>query len=353
MIGIGVIGAGYWGPKHVRNFSSLPDARMCAVADPDPTRLAAIQWQHPHVSLTTNYCELLDRADIDAIIVATPVRTHASITREALRAGKHVLVEKPLAASEREAEELLELAEATGCVLMVGHTFLYHPAVRALRRLVEQGELGEIYYAHAQRLNLGLFQHDINVLWDLAPHDISILMYVLGADPTEASARGHSHVRPGIEDVAHLDLLFPGRVHASIHLSWLDPKKVRRMTIVGSRKMAVYDDVQTLEKIRVYDKGVEAPPHTSEFGEFQLSYRYGDITIPYLDGGEPLQLECSHFLDCIKTGATPLTDGSHGLKVVRVLERAQASLDQGGTPQLVVGDGVSVANVAEMAELVR
>jgi len=262
-------------------------------------------------------------------------------------------VEKPLAGSEADAQELVELAASIGCVLMVGHTFLYHPAVRALRELIQQGELGDIYYVHAQRLNLGLFQRDINVVWDLAPHDISILMYVLGAEPTQTSARGHSHVHPGIEDVAHLDLLFPDRVHASIHLSWLDPKKVRRLTVVGSRKMAVYDDVQTLEKIRLYDRGVEAPPHTSEFGEFQLSYRYGDITIPHLPGDEPLQLECSHFLECIRTGTTPLTDGVHGLKVVRVLERAQLSLQEGGTPQLVSLTGESTARLLDVAGLAR
>lgn len=349
MIGVGVIGAGYWGPKHIRNFSSLPDANMVCVADPDPMRLAAVESQYPHLSLSTNYRDMLARPDIDAVVVATPVRTHLTITREALRARKHVLVEKPLAASEEEGQELVDLADVKGCLLMVGHTFLYHPAVRVLRDLVQRGDLGEIYYAHAQRLNLGLIQRDINVVWDLAPHDISILMYVLDADPEQVSARGHSHVQPGIEDVADLDLLFAGRVHASIHLSWLDPNKVRHITIVGSRRMAVYDDVQTLEKIRVYDKGVEAPPRESEFGQFQLSYRYGDITIPHLAGHEPLRLECTHFLECIKTGATPLTDGYHGLKVVRVLESAQASLQHGGSPQAISPDGLAIARLAAVA----
>jgi predicted dehydrogenase len=352
MIGVGVIGAGYWGPKHIRNFSSLPDAKMLCVADPDPTRLAAVQSQYPLLNLSTDFREVLARPDIDAVVVATPVTTHLTIAREALCARKHVLVEKPLAASEEEGQQLVDLASAMGCLLMVGHTFLYHPAVRALRDLVQHGDLGDIYYAHAQRLNLGLIQHDINVIWDLAPHDISILMYVLDADPRQVSARGHSHVRPGIEDVADLDLMFAGRVHASIHLSWLDPNKVRHITIVGSRKMAVYDDVQTLEKLRVYDKGVDAPPRESEFGQFQLSYRYGDITIPHLAGHEPLRLECNHFLECIKTGAIPLTDGHHGLKVVRVLESAQASLQQGGSPQAISPDRVAVDRLAEVAGVV-
>jgi predicted dehydrogenase len=290
MVGIGVIGAGYWGPKHIRNFSSLPDANLCGVADSDPSRLAVLRAQYPQLTLTSDYRVLLLLPALDAVVIATPVRTHVRLAREALLAGKHVLVEKPLAASESEAQELVDLARASGRVLMVGHTFLYHPAVRMLRDLVQQGELGDIYYVHAQRLNLGLFQRDINVVWDLAPHDISILMYVLGMEPTAASARGYSHVQPSIPDVAHVDLLFPNGVHASIHVSWLDPKKVRRTTIVGSRKMVVYDDVQTLEKVRIYDKGVDAPPHTSGFGEFQLSYRYGNITIPHLRSDEPLQI---------------------------------------------------------------
>ncbi|MDQ3928372.1 MAG: Gfo/Idh/MocA family oxidoreductase [Chloroflexota bacterium] len=326
MISVGVIGAGYWGPKHIRNFSELPQARMAMVADLDQGRLAAIQAQYPGIRTTTNYQEMLLSPDIEAIVVATPVSTHARFVREALFAGKHVLVEKPIARTSAEAEELIGLAEAGKRVLMVGHTFLYNPAVRALRELVQSGELGEIYYIHSQRLNLGLFQRDINVIWDLAPHDVSILMYVLGMDPTAASARGSAHVRPGIEDVAYLHLEFPGHVRAEIHLSWLDPNKVRRITVVGSKKMAVYDDVETLEKIRVYNKGVDAPPHTDTFGEFQLSYRYGDIMIPHLPSTEPLRLECGHFLECIQTGATPLSDGRQGLTVVRVLEAAQASL---------------------------
>jgi predicted dehydrogenase len=353
VIGIGVIGAGYWGPKHVRNFSSLPDARMWGVADTDQQRLAAIRTQYPHLRLTRDYRKLLESSEVDAVVVATPLRTHARIAREALTLGKHVLVEKPVAASEQEARELLDLARSTGRVLMVGHTFLYHPAVRVLRDIVQHGELGDIYYVHAQRLNLGLFQRDINVVWDLAPHDVAILMYVLAMEPIAATARGYCYVQPGIEDVAHLDLLFPNDVHASIHLSWLDPNKVRRMTIVGSRKMAVYDDVETLEKIRIYDKGVEAPPHTSGFGEFQLSYRYGSITIPHVLSDEPLQIECDHFLQCIKSESVPLTDGCNGLTVVRVLEAAQASLASGGQMRSVLADGAMSSDGYVTATVLR
>jgi predicted dehydrogenase len=351
MIGVGVIGAGYWGPKHIRNFAALPEANMCAVADTDHVRLAEIHVRYPQLTVTSNYRELLAKPQVDAVVVATPVRTHLPIARDVLKAGKHVLIEKPLAASEAEAEELIDLAACQGCVLMVGHTFLYHPAVRLLRDLVQEGELGEIYYAHAQRLNLGLFQRDINVMWDLAPHDISILTYVLAMEPMQTSARGHSSVQPGIEDVAQLDLLFPERVHASIHVSWLDPMKVRRITIVGSRKMVVYDDVRTLEKISIHDKGVDAPPYTSGFGEFQLSYRYGNITVPHLPSDEPLQIECAHFLDCIRSGETPLTDGHHGLRVIRVLEAAQASLEDGGAARAVVAGGDLVVGSAPAGTL--
>jgi predicted dehydrogenase len=326
MIGIGIIGAGYWGPKHIRNFSELPGARATMVADLDERRILAIQAQHPGIRTTTNYRDLLTSPDVDAVVVATPVSTHARLAAEALQAGKHVLVEKPLAATSAEGEDLIRLSKEHGRVLMVGHTFLYNPAVRALRDLAQSGGLGEVFYVHTQRLNLGLFQRDINVIWDLAPHDISILMYVLGESPIAVSASGAAYVQSGIEDVAYIHLAFPSRVRATAHVSWLDPNKVRRITVVGSKKMAVYDDVETLEKIRVYDKGVDAPPPTTSFGEFHLSYRYGDIMIPHLPGTEPLRLECEHFLDCIQNGRTPLSDGRQGVDVIRILETAHAAL---------------------------
>jgi predicted dehydrogenase len=325
-IGIGVIGAGYWGPKHVRVFNELPMARVTMVADLDRRRLAAIRQQYRAVRTTTDIDDVLASRDVQAVVVATPPSTHAAIARAALLAGKHVLVEKPIALSSVDAQSVNQLARDRGRVLMVGHTFLFNPAVQKLRQLVLDEELGDVYYVHAQRLNLGLFQRDVNVLWDLAPHDISILMYVLGNDPLAVSSHGAAYVQHGVEDVAHLLLLFPHHVRAELHVSWLDPNKVRRITVVGSRKMVVYDDVEALAKIRVFDRGVDAPPRTDSFGEFQLSYRYGDVTIPHLPVAEPLRLECQHFLDCIRGGSTPLTDGEQGLKVVQVLEAAQASL---------------------------
>jgi predicted dehydrogenase len=349
MIGVGVIGAGYWGPKHIRNFSQLQGARVTMVVDLDPERLAVTRSQYPGVRLSTDYQEALLSQDVDALVVATPVSTHFRFAREALLAGKHVLVEKPIAASSAEAEHLVEIAERRDRVLMVGHTFLFNPAVRVLRDLVRSGELGEVYYAHTQRLNLGLFQRDINVMWDLAPHDLSILMYVLGMDPVAVSAHGSACIQPRIEDVAYLNVAFVTGVRAEIHVSWLDPSKVRRVTIVGSKKMAVYDDVETLEKIRLYDKGVEAPPRTGSFGEFQLSYRYGSITIPYLPSTEPLRLECEHFLECVRTGSTPLSDGHQGAQVVRVLETAQASLDDGGRMLPISGGAASATDLAQGA----
>ncbi len=326
MIGIGVIGAGYWGPKHIRNFNELPGARATMVSDLDPNRLSTIQLQYPGIRTTTDFRQLLASPDVDAVVVVTPVSTHARLAGEALQANKHVLVEKPLAATVAEAEHLIQLAKEHNRVLMVGHTFLYNPAVHALRELVQGGSLGDIYYVDAQRLNLGLFQRDINVMWDLAPHDISILLYVLGTQPLAVGASGNAYVQPGIEDVAYMQLEFPHHIRASIHVSWLDPNKVRQITVVGSKKMAVYDDVATLDKIRVYDKGVDVPAPTTSFGEFQLSYRYGEIRIPHVASTEPLRLECQHFLECVQRGSQPLSDGAQGLAVVRVLETAQAAL---------------------------
>jgi predicted dehydrogenase len=333
VINVGVLGAGYWGPKHIRNYSELPGANMAMVSDLSAERLAGIKAQYPSIETTTRYREMLESPAIDAVVVATPVSTHARLAREALEAGKHVMVEKPLARTSQECRDLIDLAAERDRVLMVGHTFLYNPAVGVLRDIVQSGEIGDVYYVHAQRLNLGLFQRDINVIWDLAPHDLSILMYVLGEQPVAIGARGTDYVQPGIEDVAHLDVTFASRVRASVHVSWLDPDKVRRITVVGSKKMVVYDDVETKEKLRIYDKGVDRQPRDgSSFGEFQLSYRSGEISIPVIAADEPLRLECQHFLDCCLSGAQPLTDGEQGFQVVRQLEVAQSSLRVGGVP---------------------
>ena len=283
---VGVIGCGYWGPQLIRNFAEMPEATLAGVADTREDRLDYVRQRHPGVPVFTDYRDLL-AADVDAVVVATPIETHFPIARDALRAGKHVLVEKPLALSVIDATELIMTARAANRTLMSGHTFLYNPAVVELRRIVRSGELGRIYYLDAARLSLGLFWRHVNVIWDLAPHDVSILFYVLGSVPVAVSARGSSCVRPNVHDVAYVEIQFEGGISAQLHVSWLDPAKVRRLTVVGDRKMAVYNDVSLAEKIRIYDKGVEPPP-TDNYGEFQLSYRNGQITIPFVPWQEPL-----------------------------------------------------------------
>ena len=325
---VGVVGCGYWGPQLIRNFNELRTSELVAVAERRPDRLDYVIEHYRQVTPLADYQELL-RQDIDAVVVATPIQTHFALARAALLAGKHVLVEKPLATSVQDALELKRLAAERNLVIMVGHTFLYNPAVRELRRLVASGELGEIYYLDAARLNLGQFQREVDVIWDLAPHDISILCYVLQRRVKRVSARGSACVQPGVHDVAYLELLFEGDIRAQIHVSWLDPCKVRRLTIVGDRKMAVYNDTSFTEKIRIYNTGVE-PPITDNFGEFQLSYRYGEMTAPYIPWQEPLRLQCEHFLSCVQSGATPETDVDHGIEVVAVLEAATRSLARAG-----------------------
>jgi predicted dehydrogenase len=334
VLNIGVIGYGYWGPKLVRNFQELPNTQVTMVADKDAGRLNQVRQAHREVEVTHDYMDVLN-SDVDGVVIATPVSTHFRLAWDALRYGKSVLVEKPLARTPQECQALIDLAESHHLAVMVGHTFEYNPAVVMLRNMVASGELGQIYYAYGLRTNLGIFQKDINVIWDLAPHDISILLYVLGQLPTSVSACGEAYVQPGIQDVARMSLFFPDQVQAHIHVSWLDPCKVRRITIVGSKKMVVYDDVEPLEKLKVYDKGVDKPEHTDTYGEFQLSYRYGNITIPQIAAQEPLRLECAHFAECIASKQTPRSDGRSGLRVVKVLEGAQASLIDGGTQQQI------------------
>lgn len=326
---VGVIGCGYWGPQLIRNFATTPGAVLSAVADQRDDRLDYVAQNYRHARRFRDHRDLLASDSIDAVVVCTPIHTHHEVARDALNSGRHVLVEKPLAASVLEGAELLHLARMRSLTLMVGHTFVYNPAVNELRRLVQEGELGKIYYADAARLNLGLFQRRLNVAWDLAPHDISILLHVFDQHPVEVGARGSAFIQPSIHDVVYLDLIFPLGLHARIHVSWLDPDKVRRMTVVGDRRMVVYDDVSLTEKIRIYDKGV-LMPMTDSFGEFQLSYRHGDIRIPYMEWREPLRLEVEHFLHCIRTGDTPLSDGRQGLAVTAVLEAADRSLSRGG-----------------------
>ena len=328
---IGVVGCGYWGPNHIRVFSTLGrlGASMDAAADRSEERRRHVADLYPGLRIGSDAEAVLADPDIDAVVVATPVHTHYPFARQALLAGKHVLVEKPFVTEIGQAEELILLARERRLVLMAGHTFEYAAAVNRMREMVAEAALGDILYIRSERVNLGLFQKDINVLWDLAPHDVSILLYVLGTMPTHVSAIGSAHVTEGVEDVAILTLEFGPALMANLLVSWLDPRKVRQMTLVGNRQMLVYDDVSGNEKLRLYDRGVDGPKHYDSFGEFQYSYRYGDIVIPMLKESEPLRAECSHFLECIARGASPRSGGEVGLKVTRVLSAAQHSLRHG------------------------
>ena len=330
MVKAGIVGCGYWGPNLIRNFTNLKTAKVIACSDLSEDRLNHMKHLYPALRTTTNFREIVSDPGIDAVVIATPVSSHYQIAREALEAGKHVFVEKPLAQSVDEGGKLVELAREKGRVIMVGHTFVFTAAVNKIKDLIWSGELGEIYYIATSRVNLGIFQDDINVVWDLAPHDVSIMNYILNARPVSVSAIGQSYIRPGIEDVAFLLLRYPQSAIANIHVSWLNPNKIRSTTVVGSKKMLVYDDVSSLEKIRIYDKGVTVTPHYDTFGEFQLSYRYGDISIPRLDDAEPLKLECQHFVDCIEKGATPRSGGRHGLEVLLALDAADRSMREHG-----------------------
>lgn len=315
----GVIGWGYWGPKIARNIDAMSQARLAWIADLDSSRLGMAVRDYPQARITSRLEELF-ASDVDAVIVATPVRSHYTVARAALLAGKHVLVEKPLTADVAEAEELIALAKRQGLTLMVGHTFMYNPAVQELRELVRGGHLGRIYCIEAERVNLGLFRNDIDVMWDLAPHDISILLYVLGMEPERIKAQAHAHLRPHIYDVAHLDLDFAGGITAHIHVSWLHPSKVRRVTVIGDQRMAVYDDTNPAEMIKIFNSGadVHADP--------EVSYRHGAITIPYIEWMEPLRAECEDFARAIRTGAPPRANGAVGLQVVKMLAAAHETL---------------------------
>ncbi len=329
---IAVIGCGYWGPNLIRNFIQSNKVKELICCDQDQKRLARMKNLYPSVSTATNHEELLNMPDLDAVAIATPVRTHHPIAKEFLSRGKHVFVEKPFTNSFESACELVKLAEENKAVLMVGHTFEYTAAVNKIREIVQSGELGKILYISCIRVNLGLFQQDINVVWDLAPHDISIILYIMGETPVSVNSQGKAHFNPAVEDVATTTLNFKNGLIAFLHNSWLDPNKIRKTTIVGSRKMLVYDDIEPQEKIKIYDKGVDVPPYYDTFAEFQLAYRYGDIYSPRIQDYEPLKKECEHFLECVKDGRPPHTDGHNGLRVVSILEAASKSIKQGGKP---------------------
>jgi predicted dehydrogenase len=325
-IAVAIVGYGYWGSKHARVFSAMPDVTV-TIVDTDPIRLTTARRTFPSARLARSLDEIL--RDVDAVVVATPSATHARLALTALRAGRHVFVEKPMATSTAECESLVDAANAHGVVLMSGHTFEHNAAVWKLRDLVTGGHLGDIRYIDCARLSLGLYQPDVNVIWDLAPHDVSIVNFLLGRPPIGVSAWGHSHANLGPEDVAHIQLRYTEPdIRAYIHVSWLAPCKVRRVTVVGSRKMAVYNDMASDERIRVYDVGVD-DVYSESLDTPAVSYRRGDIVSPFVAFEEPLAVQNAHLLDCIRTGCSPRTDGNSGLAVARVLEAANNALISG------------------------
>jgi predicted dehydrogenase len=327
---LAVIGCGYWGPNLIRNFIGLPDCRVKWVCDVDPKRLSHMKQLYPAVSTVESLEPILEDKETEVVVIATPVHLHYDLASRSLQAGKHTFIEKPMARTSEQCYELIRLAEAKKLTLMVGHTFIYSAPVRRIKEIIKSGDIGEIQYISSRRLNLGLFQKDINVAWDLAPHDISIILYLLGSPPVSVNCQGKAHIHAGIEDVTNISLNFDNGGFATIQSSWLDPNKVREMVIVGSKRMILYDDNEPLEKIKIYDKRVETPPHYDTFAEFQYSYHYGDMYAPYIQQTEPLKGECQHFLECIRTGAKPESSGVDGLRVIQILESASRSLKNGG-----------------------
>jgi predicted dehydrogenase len=329
------VGVGYWGKNLLRVFYNLPDASVEWIGEPDSSKHENFKKQYPDVELVTDYGGVLTNPDIEAVVLAVPAIQHFSMARAALEAGKHVYVEKPMTLTGRDAEELVGLAEAKGLTLMVGHLLKYHPAVEMLKQMIEDESLGDLYYLYSQRVNLGIVRKDENALWSLAPHDISVILYLLEQQPVSVSVHGECYLQPGIADTVFVNMHFENRQMAQLHLSWLDPQKIRRLTIVGSKKMAVFDDMESTEKIRIYDKAAERSEYES-YGE-AITLRFGDVLIPHIDMVEPLKVECQHFLNCVLTGERPKSDGVDGYRVVRVLEAAQRSLDQGGKPVALGG----------------
>lgn len=329
MLRIGIVGIGHWGPNYARIFSGqIPGATLAACVDRAQPRLEAIRALYPNVDLLTDHRVMIEKKLVDAVAVCTTATTHREIVDDCLNAGLDVLVEKPIAASSSDASAMIATAEKTKRILMVGHTFLFNPAVQAIKRYIDAGQLGRILYFHFQRTGLGPIRQDVNALWDLAPHDLTMLSYWLGSEPTEVVARGQSYLKRGTDDVVFLTLRYPHDVLASVHVSWLDPVKVRKATIVGDRKMAVFDDVSASEKLRVYDRGASYQPAGGDFGSFVAAVRDGDILIPSLENKEPLREQLAHFVKCVVERKQPLASGAEGLAVVRVLEAAQADLDR-------------------------
>jgi predicted dehydrogenase len=341
MIRVGVIGYGYWGPNLVRNFADQRDARVTAVCDRQTDRLAQAERRYPGVRVTADAADLVADPSVDAVVIATPVDRHFDLAMAALQQGKHVLVEKPIASTSTQASRLIDEAARRRLVLMVDHTFVYTGAVQKMRELTEAGELGELYYYDSVRINLGLFQHDVNVLWDLAVHDLSIMDYVLQREPSAVSATGLAHVPGRPENIAYMTIFFDGRLLGHVHANWLAPVKVRRTLLGGSRRMVVFDDLEASEKIKVYDRGISLDPSPENVYQMLVGYRTGDMWAPKLAVAEALNLEAAHFLDCMSRGAPPRTGGEAGLRVVRLLEAASESMVNQG--RLIAVQGAATA----------
>jgi len=330
MINIAVVGAGAWGKNHIRVFSEMPNVRLKYICDTDPSKLLSLQKSYPQSKTVENLKPILLDPEVKGVVVASSALSHYPLSKEILMAGKDVLVEKPMALKSEDAEEILEIAEKRERILMVGHLLIYHPVIDRLKGMITSGELGKIYYIYTQRVNLGVIRQDENALLSFAPHDLSVILYLLAEEPVTVSAHGESYIQNGIEDVVFLTLQFSDGKMANIHLSWLDPHKLRKITIVGSKKMVVFDDMEVSEKLKIYDKGVGSPSY-STYGEY-LSLRFGDITIPSVKIVEPLRAEAEHFVQCIESRKEPKTGSRDGLKVVKILMAAQKSLKEKGVP---------------------
>ena len=329
---VAVVGYGYWGPNLVRNFSWLDGIEVKYVCDLDQNRLGRVRSMFPNVSVTTtDFSQVLSDTSVQAVAIATPVNTHFKLAKLALEAGKHVLIEKPMTDNVRDAQELVELAREKNRILMVDHTFIYTGAVIKMKELTTSGKIGEIYYFDSVRVNLGLFQNDVNVIWDLAPHDLSIMRYIIDKDPVGVSAVGVSHVKNRPENIAYLTVFYKDTTFAHFHINWLSPIKIRQILIGGSEKMVVYNDMENTEKIKVYDSGVETKPGSKdELYDTLIQYRTGDMYAPKLDQTEALKTECRHFIDCIESGNQPISNGEFGLEIVKMLSAAQKSMEEQG-----------------------
>ncbi len=344
MIRIALVGYGHWGPNYLRNLQFIDGVEVAVVCDREAQALQKVSKLFPHIKTTSHFSSVLDETKVDAVIIATPAATHYEMTKDSLKAGKHTLVEKPLALKVEEAQELVKLSQSSKKVLMVGHTFLYNPAVRKMKEYVDRGALGKIYYLQAARTHLGLIRNDVSAVWDLAPHDISIFSYLLGKEPRKVSAIGMCQLNPELEDVAFLNFFYEGGILGNIHISWVDSNKLRQVAVIGSKARIVFDDLNSLERLRIFEKGISIDKPYANFGEFQLLLRDGDIVSPKVEAEEPLRNVCLEFMESIQTGKKPLADGTNGLQVVRAMWAVQQSIKKDGEPVLIPQEGEVVTH---------